>query len=140
MRHPRITTRWLMEAVAVVAILLTAGIVGRRWLDFSARARSHAAQAWGFSLEACNSYELAYDDIRSGNGAASARQFAEEGAVWRQRALYHDALRRKYEAALWRPWLPVPPDPRRRSERWAVCLTVPRLRCWGRIGSGVAHR
>ena len=107
----RFTVRRLMVAVAVISVLLTAGIVGRRWMDFSRRARSHAAQAWGYSLEAGNSYQLAYDDIRSGNGEASARESAEEGATWHGLALYHDALRRKYERAMWRPWSPVAPDP-----------------------------
>ena len=113
MRRPslRFTVRRMMVAVAVIAVLLSAGIVGRRWVDFSMRARSHAAQAWGNSVEVGNSYQLAYDDIRSGNGQASARQYAEEGAFWREQALYHDALRRKYQGAMWRPWAPVAPDP-----------------------------
>jgi hypothetical protein len=111
-RLPRVrfTVRQLMVAVAAIAVLLTAGIVGQRWMDFSRRARSHADQAWGYSLEAGNSYQLAYDDIRSGNGG-SARQSAEEGATWRGLALYHDTLRRKYERAMWRPWALVAPDP-----------------------------
>src|SRR4051812_13677124 len=99
MKLPRVrfTVRQLMAAVAVVAILLTAGIVGRRWADFSRRARSHADQACGYGLESGNSYQLAYDDVRSGNGEEIARQSADEGAYWHKLAVYHDALRRKYE-------------------------------------------
>lgn len=113
MRFPRVrsSVRGLMALVAVVAVLLTAGIVGGRWWGFSAKARSHARQAWAYGLEAANSFELAYDDVRSGRGEASARPFVEEGDTWRKLGLYHDALRRKYEAAMRRPWLPVPTDP-----------------------------
>jgi hypothetical protein len=111
MRLPRMTTRRLMALVAVVAILLAGGIVGRRWWDFSTRARYHAVQAWANSVESANQYELAYDDIRSGNGEASARTFAEQGSNLHKASFYHDALRRKYESAMRRPWLPVPPDP-----------------------------
>ena len=43
--------------------------------------------------------------------AAVRRLGREPSAVPRQRAIYHAALRRKYERAARYPWLPVPPDP-----------------------------
>ena len=111
MRLPPMTTRRWMVAVATLATLLTAGITGQRWVVLQERARHFANQAWANSLEAGNSFELAYDDVRSGNGEKSALGFARDAYFWRRRALHFDSLRRKYEGAMWRPWLPVAPDP-----------------------------
>src|SRR4051794_918591 len=101
MRLPRLrfTVRRMMALVAVVAVLLYSGFVVRRWVAYYSLARSHAAQAFGNAIEAGNSYELAYDDVRSGNGEAIARQTALEGDTRRKLAWYHDALGRKYEGA-----------------------------------------
>jgi len=102
---PRMTTRRWMIAVAVVAILLGAGLgVGRRSRRF-ARLSAHHANA---SLEHFHTLMT----LRGWPPVLQDRSFVELARVrilYRVRALvnYHSALTEKYERATRYPWLPV---------------------------------
>ena len=135
MRLPRMTTRRLMIAVAVVAILSTAGIMVRRSRDFARQAAFHAAEEerrrfllWAFAPGFEESFKqeqkdlvrLAYvrnpirnPDLRE--QATQSHQDANEeharmNALERQRG-YHAGLKQQYERAVTHPWEQVPLDP-----------------------------
>ena len=84
---PRMTTRRWMVAVAVAGLLMAIGLEVRRELRLARRYRAWA-DAWGHCL--------VWYDGRRGD----------------QRSAYYCAkMKRKYERASSRPWLPVEPDP-----------------------------
>ena len=83
--------RWLMAAVAIVALALGARIALRR------RAESFAARS-AFLYEEW----VAVFSIRGDAGDTPER---------RRRLGHIAALRKKYKRAALRPWLPVAPDP-----------------------------
>jgi hypothetical protein len=84
LRGPRTTVRLLLVLVALAALATEAGIIGWRAWTYSKRAADHARY-----LRSGRSY--IYDSL--------------ELQGW------HDKMRRKYELASSRPWLPVEPDP-----------------------------
>lgn len=125
----RFTVRWLMVAVAFVALALGVEVTRRRWAEFRQRAKSYAAMeqyerslldGWSTVVRREDGRAVAirgpiaiqvpshrggYDEIRvtptPGYDAANLRL----------RADYHARLKRKYERATRYPWLPVAPDP-----------------------------
>ena len=101
MRMPRMTTRRLMVAVAVVAILMGGELMRRRraaclerltWLQ-------GRETAWGADDPSWER-EVASRYLKRGKQMGVVEALAE---VARQK--------RKYEYAASHPWLPVPPDP-----------------------------
>lgn len=91
MRLPRFRVRTLMIAVIVVALLLWASILGTRsFVDYTL-ASQYASHARGWRQIASR-------------GRWDA-QFASDCAQ------YFTRLALKYRRAMWRPWLPVAPDP-----------------------------
>jgi hypothetical protein len=91
MRSPRVrfTVRGLMVAVAAAAILIGAETMRRR----SERFRG-MAERFGLLERACRLF-----------------YWGPDTPVDNPKAFYYADLRRKYERAARRPWLPVAPDP-----------------------------
>ena len=108
MRLPRMTTRRWMIAVAVVAILLGAGLeTGRRSFRFArlSDCHSNAALECFHALMTLGGWPPPQDP--------SPAELGRVRNLYRVRALvhYHSALTQKYERAARYPWLPVAPDP-----------------------------
>jgi hypothetical protein len=80
-----------MLAVGVTALLVWGAMMGARSYDYSRRAREYDAQERGWRQ------------------SAARGRLSVEFSV--QCADYFAALSRKYRRAMWRPWLPVAPDP-----------------------------
>jgi hypothetical protein len=98
-----------MVIVAVAALALAAEATRRRMADLSAvyrgRATKHeneAELALGYSL-------LCEYEFRRGQPPDS--KYAKWNARHRRLFEFHLAMRRKYEWAASRPWLPIDPDP-----------------------------
>jgi hypothetical protein len=91
MRTMRFRVRTLMEAVGVVALFIWGPLMGLRSYDYYRRATFYASQehAWRESA--------ARDRLRAHACSECAEYFAQ--------------LTRKYRRAMWRPWMPVAPDP-----------------------------
>jgi hypothetical protein len=98
-----------MVAVAVVAILMGAGLaVGRRSRRFARLSAHHtnaALEHFG-TLMALGGWPPLLHDL-------SPAELARIRMLYRVNALvnYHSALTQKYEGAARYPWLPVAPDP-----------------------------
>jgi hypothetical protein len=91
MRLLRFHVRTLLIAVGVAALLVWGAMMGVRSYDYARRAREYGAQERGWR-----------------QSAARGRLSAEFSL---QCADYFAGLSRKYRRAMWRPWLPVAPDP-----------------------------
>jgi hypothetical protein len=91
MRLPRFRVRTLMIAVSVAALLFWVAMMGTRSYDYYRRAREYDLQERGWR-----------------ESAARGRMSVE----FRLQCVdYFAQLSRKYRRAMWRPWLPVAPDP-----------------------------
>ncbi len=90
MRTMRLRVRTLMAAVGVVALLIWGAMVGLRSYDYYKRASFYALQEYGWRE---NAAEGRFGDISS------------------ECAEYFEQLTRKYRRAMWRPWMPIAPDP-----------------------------
>jgi hypothetical protein len=91
MRLPSFRVRTLMIAVSVVALLVWCAMMGTQSYAHYRRAREYGAQERGWRESAA----------RGRLGLESSSQCAD----------YYAQLARKYRRAMWRPWLPVAPDP-----------------------------
>ena len=80
-----------MAAVGVAAVLVWGAMMGSRSYDYAWRARVYGTN------------ERGWREI-----AARHRGWTQFGS---QCADYYAELRRKYRRAMWRPWMPVAPDP-----------------------------
>ncbi len=91
MRRPHFRVRALMGIVGVVALLIWGAMMAAQSYNYSRRAREYGIQEreWRES-------------------AASGRWNAK---VASECAEYYAQLARKYRRAMWRPWMPVAPDP-----------------------------
>jgi hypothetical protein len=110
MRPPRIrfSVRWMMIAVAVVALLIYGGMVRRHRLSLAALCE--VADRGGRHTGASYRLEDGIETLRTVKTGAPALTPAEvEGR--RRRSAYWVALGRKYERAALIPWLPVSRDP-----------------------------
>jgi hypothetical protein len=126
MRVPRVrfTVRWMMVAVAVVAMGLGVRAQLSRWQQL---ARYYAIEAGRLrrsvltfraigemSQEQWIAHYRAADE-RSLPGPLTyygwAERYGEESAGARRHADYLDLLRKKYQRAAAQPWWPVEPDP-----------------------------
>jgi hypothetical protein len=104
MRLPRMTTRRWMVVVVIVAVVLGAGMLIQRSRSYASLASVHAE-----SEKECWRIVQAFEGSRF------------DPVIWREALVhvrrsrrlfpYHAALRRKYELASRRPWLPVEADP-----------------------------
>jgi hypothetical protein len=107
--RPRLRLRTLVGSVAALSLCLGLIVFADRSRTAYHTARAHEAQAttyrWlrGFDSSAGGLFWLRPPDPKMW----SARQLGYYRAMER----YHDGLRRKYDAAAYRPWLIVPPDP-----------------------------
>jgi hypothetical protein len=93
MRLPPFRVRTLMLAVCVVALLVWGAMMGSQSYDYYRRAREYGAQEHGWR------------DIASRNRRPEWNQFHSECVQ------YFAQLAGKYRQAMWRPWMPVAPDP-----------------------------
>jgi len=97
MRFPRFRLRTLLMVVAVLALVMAVSTaIARRSVALAQLAKFHGSRA-ELAL-ACRLY-------RDASGRTCLAR------VLTPRFDYHSSLRRKYEYAASRPWLPVPPDP-----------------------------
>jgi hypothetical protein len=115
MRLPRarFTIRWIMVAVAIVAILLTAEKTRRVWRERSLKAAEYATEAKSWSDDAAN-VERMMVKPRSRSDAASRQRLAELEEVarnYRNHERSNRELASKYARAAARPWLPIERDP-----------------------------
>ena len=93
MRLPGFRVRTLMIAVGVVALLLWGAMMGTRSFDYYRRAREYGANERGWR-------------------AIADRPNQPGGPEFRLRCVeYYAQLAGKYRRAMWRPWMPVAPDP-----------------------------
>jgi hypothetical protein len=99
MRLPRFRVRTLMLAEGVVALLVWGAMMGTRsYVDYRL-ARSYSFEERGRRENAAKA-----------RGKPSRARTV--GAVYGpQSAEYHAPLAEKYRRAMWRPWMPVAPDP-----------------------------
>ena len=93
MRLPHFRVRTLMIAVGVVALLIWGAMMASQSYDYYRRAREYGAQ------------ERGWREIASRNRPPEWKQFHSECVQ------YFARLSAKYRQAMWRPWVPVAPDP-----------------------------
>ncbi len=99
MQPPRIRVRALMLAVGVVALLLWCGTLGiRSCIDYQ-RARFYGIQERAWREGAA----------RARGNPAAARTI--EAVYGTRNADYYALLVKTYRRAMWRPWIPLAPDP-----------------------------
>ncbi len=82
--RPRYSVRWLMIAVAIIAVATYMGMVAWRFATYAVRADAHA---------------------RHLNSGRSFKYDSSDLIQW------HEQMRLKYQNAARNPWLPVGPDP-----------------------------
>jgi hypothetical protein len=121
--RPRCSLRWLMVAVAAVAVAI-GGEQMRRRASYLRTASRHAAEeevllgeverfeSWA---RADRRYAAGFardgDDERAAKSAGSADLAGLYAEMHRRMASAHAALKHKYRRAAARPWLPAAPDP-----------------------------
>ena len=108
-RRPRFTIRWLMGAVAAIAVLLTGGMMLRNWRERSLKAAEYAAEAKSWSDDA-SKVERMMVLPRSRSDAASQQRLAGLDGVaknYRDHERSNLELASKYARAAARPWLPI---------------------------------
>lgn len=91
MRLPRFRVRTLMIAVGVLALVIWAAMMAARSYDYYRLAREYSANERGWR-------EIA---AREPGSPEFRRECVE----------YFAQLTAKYRRAMWRPWMPVAPDP-----------------------------
>jgi hypothetical protein len=91
MRTTRLRVRTLMVAVGFVALLIWGAMMGSLSYDYYQRATFFASEEYAWRESA------ARDRLRAPACLECAEYFAQ--------------LTRKYRRAMWRPWMPVAPDP-----------------------------
>ena len=93
--------------MAVVAVVLGAGMMARRAGDRKARASHHSLVEVELRSQLAD-FRIGRALLRDGLTPAAAEAL---GARIEAAISYHAALFRKYERAARYPWLPVAPDP-----------------------------
>ena len=99
MRRPHFRVRTLMVVVAVVALLVWGTMIGLRSYGYYRLARYYSFQERGWREGAA----------RARGNPAQARTV--EAVYGPQMVEYYAPLAAKYRRAMWRPWMPVAPDP-----------------------------
>jgi hypothetical protein len=97
MRTPRFRVRTLMLAVGVTALLVWGAMMGTRSYDSYRLAREYSTRERGWREIAARRLQLKDDP-----GGEEFRS---------QCVQYFARLAAKYRRAMWRPWMPVAPDP-----------------------------
>jgi hypothetical protein len=110
MRLPsvRFTVRGIMIAIAGVALALGAERGARRSADFSTRADYHESRLQTLALIRQNGV---YPYCSLGISGIPLHYDAETAPLHARCVLYHTRMLRKYQRAMWLPWLAVDPDP-----------------------------
>jgi hypothetical protein len=99
MRLPRFRVRTLMLAVGVVALLIWGAMLGTRSYVYYRLARTYGTYE----------RQWRYMAVRDRGDPTRTRGIA---ANWGpQIADFYAPLAQKYRKAMWRPWMPVAPDP-----------------------------
>ena len=93
MQLPRFRVRTLMLAVGVVAFAFWGAMMAYQSYDYYSRAREYGAQ------------ERGWREIALRKDSPEQAQFHSDCVQ------YFSQLSAKYRQAMWRPWLPVAPDP-----------------------------
>jgi hypothetical protein len=108
MRLARFRLRTLMLTVGVVALLVWGAMMGTRSYYYYGLARFYSFEERGWRESAARA-----------RGNPSQARFV--GAVYGpQMAEYYAPLAEKYRRAMWRPWIPVAPDPHAPGyDQWA---------------------
>ncbi len=116
----------VLRHVGLRAVAEVARAAERRWRGYRRRAASHAEHEQEFRLLSLAADQAAVEASEAGAPDRRSDQDEDEGpedrailssrwagraADLRAMASYHEFLKRKYERAATRPWLPVPPDP-----------------------------
>jgi len=99
MRLPTFRVRTLMLAVAVVALLIWGAMIGTRWFVYYSLATRYGT------------YERQWREMAArdrGNPSLARTVTVVYGP---QFADFYGTMARKYRRAMWRPWIPVAPDP-----------------------------
>jgi hypothetical protein len=99
MRLARFRVRTLMLAVGVVALLVWGAMMGTRSYVYYRRAMFCSFEERGWRESAA----------RASGDPSRARDI--EAVYSQQNAEYYAPLAAKYRRAMWRPWMPVAPDP-----------------------------
>ena len=120
----RFTVRWIMAAVAIVAVLLFTGVQLDRFRKLGISYRRRAAELKSeeaYTRRNIQRTEVVIADIRArlehadGKGEPRLRSMLAEQhdqmARYAEYAHYLGELRPKYEKAAVSPWFPVEPDP-----------------------------
>ena len=108
-RRPRFTIRWLMVAIAAIAVLLAAAMLLRNWRERSLKAAEYAAEAKSWSDDA-SKIERMMVLPNSRSDAASQQRLADLDGVaknYRDHERSNRELASKYARAAARPWLPI---------------------------------
>jgi hypothetical protein len=111
MRLPRVrfTVRWLMVAVAIVALAFPLFRMARFYRMHLHAALSHREWEKFHALELKN---VALTEYAPSVSPQRRREMTEQSiSRARNRQRYHAELKRKYERAATHPWDPVEPDP-----------------------------
>jgi hypothetical protein len=103
MKLPWMTTRRLMVAVAIVALLLASQRIYDRRARMSAIASNHAKRE-KIELMALAEYRSFMDQLDPERAQSTLKYLTSSSK-------YHADMRRKYERAARYPWLPLSPDP-----------------------------
>jgi hypothetical protein len=115
MRLPRVrlTVRWLMVAVAIVALVAWLAPVRRQQESYAARAAIYRryAQSFRAKYEGRSNVVFSHPFLRDGWCNDSGPDIAATPELQREWAEYCERLASKYERAARYPWLPVPSDP-----------------------------
>jgi hypothetical protein len=118
MRPPRFRLRTLLIAVAVIAAALAVGAerTRRRWVHLREEAALHAEaeRLWLQRAIDIESGRPTTDDVSNCRWEDTPANRFREGQHYRENAAHHARLKRSFERAAARPWLPVataPPPP-----------------------------
>jgi hypothetical protein len=99
MRLPRFRVRTLMLAVGAVALLVWGAMMGTRSYEYSRRARIFGT------------YERQWREMAVRDRGIPTRTRSVAVKWGPQIAEFYAPLAQKYRRAMWRPWMPVAPDP-----------------------------
>jgi hypothetical protein len=109
----RFTLRRLLIMIALLAVLMAAGLEAARWSRLAQAYRQYAVGHAAFrdlSLGEAEEYRSAYEHVNPAD-VRSRTELLESEAGERRLARHYDALDAKYRRAARFPWLPVEADP-----------------------------
>jgi hypothetical protein len=107
--RPTFTIRLMMALVAIAALALSIEATWRRLgnisLAYLGRARAYQSKAEVASVSALESEYL------SQHARTPDPKYARQNIGYRRLSEFYLTMKRKYERAASRPWLPIAPDP-----------------------------